>query len=278
MTQNLKDLLIKIWVIVSVLLISGVAFFIMGYIIVNGWKVINLEFLLSSPKGVPLGKEGGIFPAIMGSLALGGLSMLLASILGIATAIYLNLYCVSQRIYSFISLVVQCIAGIPSIVLGLFGYTLFVVTMGIGYSLLAGALTLALMIFPVVTINTEKALVEFSKEQALASYALGISKSYTFFHIIWPECKKDILSGIILGTAYAMGATSPIMLTSAVLSASTPKSLFRPVMALPYHLYILSTERISIENAYGTAMVLLIILFIAYSIIFLFFKERKVDK
>jgi len=278
MRQNWKDLCIKGWIFFSVILVTGMAIYVMGHIIVNGWRSISLDFLISSPRGMPLGSEGGIFPAIIGSLALGIVSMLLASILGIATAIYLYQYCASQRIYSFIRLVVQCIAGIPSIVLGLFGYTFFVVSMGMGYSLLAGGLTLSIMIYPIVTINTEKALAEIQKEQTLVSYSLGVSKSHTFFHVIWPERKNDILSGVLLGTVYAMGATAPIMLTAAVLSASSPTSLFEPVMALPYHLYIMASERISIQNSYGTALVLLMVLFIAYGFIFLLIRERRVDK
>lgn len=275
MTRNWKDICLQIWLYLSVLTVVAVALFVMGHIVIKGWKALSVDFIFSVPKGRPLGREGGILPAITGSLALGLVSMLVASLLGMATALYMHLYCKSRALYSFIRLIVQCIAGIPSIVLGLFGYAVFVVSMGMGHSLLAGSLTLALMIFPIVAINTEKTLAEVKSEQVLASYALGVSKSYTFFKVIWPEHKNDIVSGILLGTVYAIGATAPIMLTAAVLSASSPSSFFRPVMALPYHLYILANERISIENAYGTALVLLIMLFMAYGLVFLLFSGKR---
>ncbi len=198
--------------------------------------------------------------------------------LGISVAIYLFLYNRSERTDAFIRLIVQCIAGIPSIILGLFGYTFFVVLLGFGHSLLAGGLTLSIMIFPIVVINTEKALAEMSMDQMMASYALGTSKSYAFFKLIWPSRKKDILSGILLGTVYAMGATAPIILTAAVVSASAPNSLFRPVMALPYHLYMMASERISVENAFGTALVLLGMFILAYGVSFYLFRDRKVDE
>ena len=277
MRKKMMDNLMKFWLLISVSITIGVSFFIIYHIFSNGWRSISLEFLLSSPKGMPLGTEGGIFPAIMGSLALGIISMLVASILGIATAIYLTFYCKSTAFHSFTRVVIQCIAGIPSIVLGLFGYAFFVVFLGMGYSLLAGALTLSIMIFPVVAVNTEKTLTEIRKEQMMASYALGVSKSYTFFKVILPYQKNDILSGILLGTLYAMGATAPIMLTAAVLSATTPSSLLQPVMALPYHLYILASTNISLENAYGTALVLLLILLISYTFATILFLRKSRD-
>ncbi len=277
MTRDWKDICLQVWLYLSVISVVGAALFVMGHIVVRGWGAISLEFIVASPQGRPLGREGGILPAITGSLALGLISMSVASLLGLATALYLHLYCTSRTLHSFIRLVVQCIAGIPSIVLGLFGYTFFVVSMGMGHSLLAGSLTLAIMIFPIVAINTEKTLAEVQPEQSLASFALGVSKSYTFLFIVWPERRNDIISGILVGTVYAMGATAPIMLTAAVLSASSPKSVFQPIMALPYHLYILAAERISVENAYGTALVLLAMLFFGYGIVFLLFRRRRED-
>ncbi|MGF7184663.1 phosphate transport system permease protein [Desulfitispora alkaliphila] len=234
-----------------------------------------MEFLFSSPTGMPLGTAGGIFPALMGTLGLGMICGLVASLLGVATAIYLRLYCQSARIESGFRIVIQCIAGIPSIVLGLFGYTFFVVSLQMGMSLMAGGLTLAIMIFPVVAVTTEKAIAEAEREQVLASYSLGASRAYTFFNLILPQCKSDILSGIILATAYAMGATAPIMLTASVLHAGVPSSLFNPVMALPYHLYILASEHLSLEYAYGTALVLVGLLLFIHGIAFALFLRTR---
>lgn len=276
--ESWKDRCFAAWLWASILTVGGAALLMAGYLVVRGWSALSYDFLFSVPRGMPLGAEGGIFPAIMGSLALAAVSMSLAALLGVATALYLQLYCRRAWLHGLIRLVVQCIAGIPSIVLGLFGYTLFVVTLGMGYSLLAGGLTLAIMIFPVVAINTEKALAEVQPEQALASYALGVSKSYTFLHIVWPTRKNDIISGILLGTVYALGATAPIMLTAAVLSAAPPTSLGQPVMALPYHLYILAAEQISVEKAYGTALVLMLLLLVGYFLTFLLFGRQREER
>lgn len=277
MKYRWKDELIKVFIGVSVFTILSISLLIIGYIIFNGWRALSLDFIIGAPKGIPLGSEGGILPAIMGSLALGGISMLLASLLGLATALYLFFYCKSKRLNSLIRLIVQSIAGIPSIILGLFGYAFFVVVMGLGHSLLAGSLTLSIMIFPVVAINAEKALSEIEEEMLMASYALGISKAHTFFKVVWIIKKRDFLSGILLGTVYAMGATAPIMLTAAVFSASAPTRLSQPVMALPYHLYMMASERISVVNAYGTALVLLVIIFSGYFTVFYVFREKVVD-
>jgi len=272
-----KDELVKMFIAVSVITTLSISLLLIGYIVFHGWRALSPEFILGKPRGVPLGSEGGILPAILGSLALGGVSMLLASALGLAAALYLFFYCKSQKLHSFIRLIIQSIAGIPSIILGLFGYVFFVVALGLGHSLLAGSLTLALMIFPVVAVNAEKALTETEEEMLMASYALGISKSHTFFKVVWANKKRDFLSGILLGTVYAMGATAPIMLTAAVFSAAAPTRLSRPVMALPYHLYIMASERISVENAYGTALVLLMMIFVGYFTVFYIFRDKAVD-
>lgn len=268
---------IKAWLYISVIIVLTVTSYIIFHIFISGWSSLSLEFLLASPAGMPLGTEGGILPAIMGTLALGAVSITVASFLGVATATYQFLFCRTLWIKSGIRIVIQCIAGIPSIVLGLFGYTFFVVSLDMGYSLLAGGSTLAIMIFPVVAVNTEKALAETNQNQILSSYALGISKAYTFFGIILPQTKKDIISGILLAVVFAMGATAPIMLTAAVLSASAPTSLSKPVMALPYHLYILASQRLSVDHAYGTALVLLLILLSVYALVATIYTGKSSD-
>ena len=153
-------------------------------------------------------------------------------------------------------------AGVPSIVLGLFGYTLLVLYLRLGRTLLSGGITLGIMIFPYIQVRVEKTLKEVDKDIIDSSYALGVSKVYTLFKLILPICKADIVSAITLAGGFAMGATAPIILTAAVMFAPIPKSLSSPVMALPFHLYILTGEGISLEKAYGTALVLILILLI----------------
>lgn len=244
------------------MIVFTVVIYIFGYIFKNGIGSINLEFIFSDPKGMPIGSEGGVFPAIVGSLFLMLIACIFASILAISTSIYTVFYCRSKRIESIIHLIVQSMAGIPSIVLGLFGYTLLVLHLRLGRSLLSGGITLGIMIFPYIEVRVEKTLREVDKAIIGSSYALGVSKAHTISKLILPLCKADIISAITMAGGFAMGASAPIILTAAVIFAPIPKSLFAPVMALPFHLYILTGEGISLEKAYGTALVLIMILLI----------------
>lgn len=262
MREKVGDKLFKLWIGISLAIVGSIILFIFGYILWNGLFTINLEFLLSSPKGIPLGSEGGIFPAIIGSLLLMFLSCIFASIFALSSAIYLVFYLKSQRLSNFIHLVIQCMSGIPSIVIGMFGYTLLIVHFNISRSLLTASITLAIMIFPYIEVRVEKILNEIDRDVLNSSYALGVSKSYTIFKMILPMYKSEIISTILLAGGFAMGATAPIILTGAVIFAPIPQSLTSPVMALPFHLYILTGEGISLDKAYGTATVLILILFI----------------
>ncbi|APQ74388.1 phosphate ABC transporter permease PstA [Clostridium botulinum] len=276
MKRSLKDILLLLWYFLSTFLVVFIVFFIIAYVFKNGIHTINKDFLLDNPKGMALGKEGGIFPAIVGSLLLMFISSITASILGIATAVYLTLYNKNKKIDNIIHIIIHSISGIPSIVLGLFGYSFLVFSLDLGVSLLAGAITLSIMIFPYIEVVTEKAIEEVDKKLIVSSYSLGIDKTYTFFKIILPQCIEEIVSGIMLSGGFAMGATAPIMLTSAVISAPTPDSIMSPVMALSYHLYILISQGISMENAYGTAFVLMSILIILNFLSMLIVRRRRV--
>lgn len=276
MKKSLKDILLLLWYFLSTFLVVFIVFFIIAYVLKNGIHTINKDFLLDNPKGMPLGKEGGIFPAIVGSLLLMFISSITASILGIATAVYLTLYNKNKKIDGIIHIIIHSISGIPSIVLGLFGYSFLVFFLDLGVSLLAGAITLSIMIFPYIEVVTEKAIEEVDKKLIVSSYSLGIDKTYTFFKIILPQCIEEIVSGVMLSGGFAMGATAPIMLTSAVISAPTPDSIMSPVMALSYHLYILISQGISMENAYGTAFVLMSILIILNFLSMLIVRRRRV--
>ncbi|CBZ02218.1 phosphate transport system permease protein PstA (TC 3.A.1.7.1) [Clostridium botulinum H04402 065] len=276
MKRSLKDILLLLWYFLSTFLVVFIVFFIIAYVFKNGIHTINKDFLLDNPKGMPLGKEGGIFPAIVGSLLLMFISSITASILDIATAVYLTLYNKNKKIDNIIHIIIHSISGIPSIVLGLFGYSFLVFSLDLGVSLLAGAITLSIMIFPYIEVITEKAIEEVDKKLIVSSYSLGIDKTYTFFKIILPQCIEEIVSGIMLSGGFAMGATAPIMLTSAVISALTPDSIMSPVMALSYHLYILISQGISMENAYGTAFVLMSILIILNFLSMLIVRRRRV--
>lgn len=262
MNEKIKSNLFKLWTILSAIIVFSSVAFIFIYIIKNGIREINLEFIFGNPKGIPLGTEGGVFPAIVGSLLLMLLACIFATILALSTAVYVVFYCESKRIESIVHIIVQCMAGVPSIVLGLFGYTLLVAKLKLGRSLLSGGITLGVMIFPFIEVRVEKILREVSASVINSSYALGVSRAYTLFKLILPICKADIISAITLAGGFAMGAAAPIILTGAVIFAPVPKSLSSPVMALPFHLYILTGEGISLEKAYATALVLIMLLFI----------------
>lgn len=176
MSEKIKDSIFKIWIIMSALIVLTVVVFIFSYIFKNGISSINLEFIFSNPKGIPVGSEGGIFPAIVGSLLLMLIACIFASILAMATAIYIVYYCKSKKIKGLIHLIIQCMAGVPSIVLGLFGYTLLVLHLGLGRSLLTGGITLGIMIFPYIQVRLEKILIEVDRSIIDSSYALGVSK------------------------------------------------------------------------------------------------------
>lgn len=262
MSEKIKSFIFKVWITISTLIVFTVVIYIFEYIFRKGFNSINMQFIFDDPKGMPIGSEGGVFPAIIGSLFLMVIACLFASILAVSTAIYTVFYCESKKIESIIHLIVQCMAGIPSIVLGLFGYTLLVLNLKLGRSLLAGGITLGIMIFPYIEVRVEKILREVDKSIIDSSYALGISKVYTIFKLILPLSKVDIISAITLAGGFAMGASAPIILTAAVIFAPIPKSLSSPVMALPFHLYILTGEGISLDKAYGTALVLIMLLLI----------------
>lgn len=275
MKEKIEDKIFKLWIIISTIMVVITIVFILVYILRRGLSSINLEFIFGSPKGIPLGSEGGILPAIVGSLLLMILACLFASLLALSTAIYTVFYCGNKILSDIIHLIIQCMAGVPSIVLGMFGYTLFIMYFNISRSLLTSSMTLGIMIFPYIEVRVEKILNEIDSSIINSSYALGISKYYTIFKLIIPMCRAEITSAVLLAGGFAMGATAPIILTGAVIFAPIPKSIFSPVMALPFHLYILTGEGISLEKAYGTSTVLIIILFIINVLALIINRKRR---
>lgn len=254
-----RDLLFKLWVILSGIIIITITMGLFLYLLYKGIGVVSPEFIFDSPKGIPLGTEGGVFPAIIGSLMSGMISGLLGGTLGLCTAIYLNYYCSNEIIRKYILNALQSLAGIPSVVIGLFGYTFLIVGLGISKSLLSASITLTVMIIPFISIRMKKALEETSKDQYISSLSLGIPKGYTIVKLVLPSAFKYIMTSLGLGTVFAMGATAPIMYTGVVIISGVPEKLTDPFMALPYHLYILVNEGLSLDMAYGTAFVLIVI-------------------
>jgi phosphate transport system permease protein len=233
--------------------------YIIGYIIIRGIGVINISFLLDSPR--MSGAEGGIFNAIVGTLCLVAIALITAVPIGVGAAIFLIEYATDNPVTRVITFGVECLAGIPSIVIGLFGYAFLVVYLGLGFSILSGGLSLMFMILPWTVRASEEAIKTVSMELKEGSLALGATKWQTIVQIVIPGALPGITTGVILGTGKAIGETAVIMYTAGS-SLLLPHSIFDPVRALPYHLYILVSEGISEDMAYGSAVVLLVMILI----------------
>lgn len=244
------------------LLVVGILFTILGFIVIKGISVINWDFITKMPEDGMT--KGGIYPAIIGTLYLIAGSMLFSFPIGVLSGIYINEYASSGWVVKFIRLMTNNLAGIPSIVFGLFGMSLFVNTLGFGDSIIAGSLTLGLMTLPVVIRTTEEALKSVDNSFRHGSYALGASKLQTIRRVTLPIAYPNIITGLILSIGRVSGETAPILFTvAAYFLPKLPHSVFDQVMALPYHLYVLATSGTNIEEsrpmAYGTALVLIMI-------------------
>ena len=247
------------------LVVIGVLVWIQGFIIFNGIGVISWEFLTQPPTDGMTG--GGIFPAIVGTMCLVTGSMIFAFPLGAMAGIYMNEYTVNNLFVKIIRIVTNNLSGIPSIVFGLFGMTLFVNTLGFGDSILAGSLTLGLLVLPIVIRTTEEALKAVPDAYRSGSLALGATKLQTIHRVILPAAYPNIITGLILSIGRVSGETAPILFTvAAYFLPKLPTSIFDQVMALPYHLYVIATSGTNIEAsrpiAFGTALVLIMIVLI----------------
>ena len=256
-----KDDLIKLFAYISIFIVMIAIFLIFSFVFFNGISGINLKFLTENPKGMPLGVDGGIRNVIIGSFLLMVLSMFFSTVLGICFAIYNKIFCKSKIIKMLLSFLIQCISSIPSIIIGLFVYGFFIVTLNIPKSLFTASIALSLMVFPFVELNVEKLIEEFDRQCIRDSYALGIDKIYMCRKLILPTISNKIVSISILAGSYAVGATAPLLLTGVVFMAK-PSGLFNPVMALPFHLHMLLSQSVATEKAYATAMVLIGLLII----------------
>lgn len=263
--------IVRIWAYLAVALLLSVVVALFAYVFVQGAGRIDIEFLTQAPSGAVLGETGGIFPAIMGSFFFTTVAVVLAAIPAIATALYLVYMCKSSRRRALMRLVVQCLAGVPSIVLGLFAYSLFVKQLGWGRCIFSASMALGIMILPFIEVRAEKAFEEVPERLVRSSLALGCSLGYTLRKVVLPACIGELVSAITLGACYAVGATAPIMFTGAVAFASVPTNLFEPAMALPMHLYMqIAQGATSLEGAFGTAFVMMALVLLSNLIASLF--------
>ncbi len=237
---------------------------VLGYIFVKGIRAITPEFIFSRPKKEMT--EGGIWPAIVGTFYLMLGSAIISIPLGIITAVYLNEYAKSRRLVRIIRTGINNLAGVPSVVFGLFGLAIisaiFIPFFGFGSSILAGSLTLGLLNLPVIIRSTEEALKSVPFSYREASLALGATRWQTIYKIVIPNALPGILTGVMLSMGRAAGETAPIMFTAAAFyTRRLPDSILSEVMALPYHIYVMATAGIHIQQTrhlqYGTAIVLI---------------------
>jgi len=246
--------------LLATLLVVLAAVAVIGVIVVRGIGALSWSFLTTMPsQGM---RAGGIFPALVGTLELVGLTILFALPMGVAAAIYLTEYAADSWLTRLVRLAIVNLSGVPSVVFGLFGLGLFVIFFRFGTSLLAGALTLAIMILPVIITASEEALRSVPKSFREVSLSLGASHWQTIRHAVLPFAVPGIMTGTILGISRAAGETAPILFTvAAFYLPRLPQSLFDQAMALPYHLYVISTQipNIPASQRYGTALVLLLL-------------------
>jgi phosphate transport system permease protein len=241
--------------------INGAALLIIIYFLVaRGWRAITWTFLTQAPMDSMT--KGGILPCIVGTLCLSLGAILVAVPIGVASAVYLNEYAPPGRLVRIIRLGINNLAGVPSVVFGLFGLAFFVVYLKMGVSILAGSLTLGAMTLPVIIGASEEALRAVPDTYREASLGLGASKWQTIYRVVLPASLPGILTGAILGLSRAAGETAPIMFTAAVFfTPYLPSSIFDEIMALPYHIYVLATAGTEIEATrhlqYGTSLVLI---------------------
>ncbi len=233
---------------------------VLGYIVVQGCGAISWEFITAMPRSGM--KEGGVLPALVGTVVLTFGTAIAALPLGIGAAIYLAEYARDTWLTRAIRLAIINLAGIPSVVYGLFGLGLFILALGMGTSIVAGSLTLGLMTLPIVISTAEEAILSVPQSFRVVSVSLGGTRWQTIRYQVLPQALPGILTGVILGLERAAGETAPILFTVAAFYLPVlPTSVFDQTMALPYHLYVVSTQvpGMPLEMQFGTALVLLVL-------------------
>ena len=271
-TRFITQSIAKILIWVAALSTIGVMILILFQILKEGLPVLHLRFFLDSPRS--MGREGGIFSTIIGTLALTVVAIVFATPLGVGTAIFLREYTRESRMSRLIRFGTDCLAGIPSIIFGLFGFVFFVITLNMGWSILSGGLTLTAMILPTIISTTEEAIKAIPYSFREVSYSLGGTRWQTVTRAVLPNAIPGIFTGIILSVGRSIGETAAVILTAGS-SLIIPTSLFSPSRTMAVHFYILAREGISMEMAYGTGATL-ILLVLAINIVANWFLNRYI--
>ncbi|WP_054697062.1 phosphate ABC transporter permease PstA [Syntrophomonas palmitatica] len=251
-------LTIGLWL--SALLITGILLSIIGYIVYRGAGSVNMDFILHAPGRA--GKEGGISTTIVSTVYLTLMALLIAVPLGVGTAVYLEEYTKKRSRFAYlINLTTETLAGVPSIIFGLFGFVFFVIFMGLGWSIISGSMTLAIMILPTITRTSQEAILAVPNEYRENSLALGATRWQTVHRVVLPPAIPGITTGIILSIGRAVGETAAVILTAGS-SLNMPVALSDPARSMAVHLYILAMEGLSVERAFGTAFLIIILVLV----------------
>jgi phosphate transport system permease protein len=254
----------------------AVLVFIIAFILEKGLPVVGPRFLFTQPQD--MGKAGGIFPTVVASILLPLIAVCIAVPFGVGTAVYLTEYTRESAFTRVIRFGADCLAGIPSIIFGLFGFIFFVTMLRMGWSLLSGGLTLALMILPTLIRTTEEAIRAVPDAYREVSYSLGATRLRTVLKVVLPNALPGIVTGVMLGIGRSIGETAAVIFTAGS-SLRLPSSVFDSARTMSVHFYILAREGISAENAYGTAAVLilsvLVINAVAYGLMNRFIRRRS---
>jgi phosphate transport system permease protein len=267
-----KIILGLLWALTCVTIF--ILLFIIFYILRKGLPVISYNFLMTNPED--MGKSGGIFSTIVGTITLTFGAILIATPLGVGTAVYLTEYTRENKFTKIVKFGSECLAGIPSIIYGLFGFILFVIKLQMGWSILSGSLTLAFMILPTIIRTSEEAIKSVPYIHREVSYSLGSTRWQTVTRVVLPSAMPGIMTGIVLSIGRSVGETAAVIFTAGS-TLRLPSSLFSSSRTMAVHFYILAREGISMPNAYGTAAILIIMILvinvIAYQLMNRFIKK-----
>jgi phosphate transport system permease protein len=235
----------------------AIMFWILYQVLREGLPLLHLSFFMDSPR--EMGRAGGIASTIIGTLSLTAVAIVIATPLGVGTAIFLREYTREGRVSRIIRFGTDCLAGVPSIIFGLFGFVFFVIFLGMGWSILSGGLTLTAMILPTIICTAEEAIKSIPYTFREVSYGLGGTRWQTIRKVVLPNAFPGILTGVLLGVGRSVGETAAIILTAGS-SFLMPDSLFSPIRTMAVHFYILAREGISMEMAYATGAGLIILI------------------
>ena len=235
----------------------AIMFWILYQVLREGLPLLHLSFFVDSPR--EMGRTGGISSTIIGTLALTVVAVVIATPLGVGTAIFLREYTREGRVSRIIRFGTDCLAGVPSIIFGLFGFVFFVIFLGMGWSILSGGLTLTTMILPTIICTAEEAVKSIPYSFREVSYGLGGTRWQTIRKVVLPNAFPGILTGVLLGVGRSVGETAAVILTAGS-SFLMPDSLFSPIRTMAVHFYILAREGISMEMAYATGAGLIILI------------------